>query len=371
VFMIRQVDNFEEFEHLGLIWNDLLQRSKDNDIFSTWEWLSCWWKHFGKDRELRVLIAEENGKIMAIAPLMLSKYNFMNFGRITGIEFIGSPHSDYNNLIWFENERQSLRLFMEHLAQETDWDSLELRDVREGTLSEKLLREPHAKWALELKDRTMSICPYLELPSTIEEFMARLRPSMRQQVRRTIRRLKDRCQVGVKVYSEFDSIQEAMDRFFDLHQKRWTSKGKTGDFESSAVRAFHIDLAQRLSAKGWLALSFLTVDEETVAANYSFDYEGKRYFYQSGFDPGFAAYSVGTLLHLKNIEMCMAKGLREYDFMRGGDWYKLRWPTKVRRNFEAYVVRRGWFAKLRRTAKQNQTMQALVQRLGKSLVLEP
>lgn len=368
---IRQVETLDEFEHLGVIWNDLLQKSRDNDIFSTWEWLSCWWKHLGKHRELRVLVAEENGKIMAIAPLMLSRYSFMNLGRMTKIEFIGSPQSDYNNFVWLEHERRCLRLFVEHLAQQTDWDSLELRGVQEGTLSEGLLREPSADYGLNMKDGNVAICPYVELPNSIEEFMAKLGRNMRQQVRRALRRLEADCQVGFKTHSEFDSIQRGMDRLFELHQKRWTSKGKPGAFASSAVREFHIEVARRLSEKGWLALSFLTADGETIAANYAFDYHRKRYFYQSGFDARFAAYSVGTLLHLRNIESCMAKGLREYDFTRGGEPYKLRWPTRVRKSYEIYVVRKGWFAKLRRLIMKNEKMQTLFQELRQSLVLEP
>lgn len=368
---VRQVDTIDKFESLGLIWNDLLQKSKDNDIFSTWEWLSCWWKHFGKRGELRVLVAEENGKIMAIAPLMLSKYNFMNFGSIATIDFVGSPQSDCNNFIWLEEEEQCLKLFVEHLARQGDWNSLRLSNVREGTLSEGLLRQPRADYALKLEDSTKSMCPYVELPTSMEEFMTKLGRDVRHQARRKMRRLKEQYQVGLKAHSEFNSIQEAMERLFDLHERRWSSKREPGDFASAAVREFHLDVAKRLAEKGWLALSFLSVDGEAVAADYCFDYRQKRYGYQSGFDPGFAAYSVGTLLRLRNIETCIAKGLREFDFGRGGEPYKLRWATQVRKNFQIQSVGKGFFARLRRQVTKNKTVLTFVEKLGRSLILKP
>jgi len=375
VTKIRQVDNSDEFKHLGTIWNGLLQKSKDNDIFSTWEWLSCWWKHFGKHRELRVLVAEEEGKTVAIAPLMLSKYSFMNLGKVLKTEFIGSTQSDYNNLIWLENEQHCLKLFLEYLAQKTDWNVLELSSIREGTLSEKLLRKPSADYALTLEDGIMTACPFIELPSTMEEFMAKLKRNMRHQAHRELRRLTEKYKVGFKTHLEFDSIQEPMDRLFELHQKRWESKGRSGGFSSDSVRQFHIDLAQRLAERGWLALSFLTVDGREVAAEYSFDYGQKRYGYQSGFDPAFSVYGVGTLLRLRNIESCIAKGLKEYDLMRGGEPHKFSWPTQVRENYQIQCVRKGLSAKLRRRVVKSKTALRLVRKLGRGglfqFVLEP
>lgn len=184
-------------------------------------------------------------------------------------------------------------------------------------------------------------------------------------------RLQECYRVEFWTHREFGSIKAAMDLLFDLHEKRWASKGKSGAFASDTVRDFHRDLAKRLAEKGWLALLFLTVDGAAVAAEYSFDYRQKRYFYHGGFDPRFAAYGVRTLLHLKSLEMCIAAGFREYDFLRGDEKYKLRWDSQMRKNLEISVVRKGWFAKLQRIAIRNETIGALARKLGRSVVLEP
>jgi CelD/BcsL family acetyltransferase involved in cellulose biosynthesis len=345
---VKQCSSFDELEQYAPIWNDLLQKSRDNDVMSTWEWISCWWQHFGKHRELRVLVAEENGKIMAIAPLMLSKYKFMKLGTMTKIEFIGTPQSDYNNFIWLENEEKCLDLFLEHLVDQRDWDCLELFNVHEGTLSAKLLCESDAALSRKLENRVLTLCPYLELPSSIEEYTKKLPSGIGKEARRAMRRLQEEYRVGFKTQADFCSVQEAMDSLFDLHQRRWKLKGETGDFATPSVRKFHLDLANNFDRKGWLALSFLTANEEPVASTYSFDYRGKRYFYQSGFDPRFARYSVGTLLHLQNVNVCIAKEFKEYDFTRGVEPYKLRLSTQVRKSLAIQLVRGGWFTKTAR-----------------------
>jgi len=318
-----------------------------------------------------VLIAEENGRIMAIAPLMLSKYSFANFAKLTRLEFMGTSYSDYNSFIWLENEELCLKLFLQHLVKQTDWESLELSNVREGTLSEKLLRAEHADYALKLEHRIGSVCPYVKLSNTMEEFMTKLSRDMRHQIRRKTRRLQESYRVDVKTYLDFNSIREAMREFFDLHEKRWRGRKEPSDFASDTVREFQLELAERLAERGWFALSFLTADDKPVAADLSFDYQGKRYGYQSGFDPAFSDYAVGTLLRLRGVETCIAKGLSEFDFTRGGEPYKLRWPTQVRNNFQIWSVRRGLFAKLRSQVMRNRSALKLAARLSQGLVIQP
>jgi CelD/BcsL family acetyltransferase involved in cellulose biosynthesis len=367
---VKQCTSFDELTEYAPIWNTLLRKSKDNDVFSTWEWISCWWKHLGGSRELRVLIAEENEKIMAIAPLMFSKYSVMKLWTINKIEFVGSPQSDYNNFIWIEKEEQCLGLFLEHLLQQTDWDTLELTYLREGTLSATLLHELGPAMSSKLENRVLTTCPYIQLPSSKEEFHKSLGPWMRRNLRKQTRRLgEDR--IGLKTHLDYDSLEEAMDLLFDLHERRWRGRGELGVFADREVAEFHRELAGIFDKNGWLALSFLTVDNEPVAAEYSFDYREKRYGYQSGFDPGFSHYSVGSLLRLRNIETCITKHLTEYDFSRGGQQYKHHWPTQVRNSFCSELVRKGSLAKIRRQVEKSQVLpQGLLRKLGRRFVLQ-
>ncbi|HUK49931.1 MAG TPA: GNAT family N-acetyltransferase [Terriglobales bacterium] len=344
---VRQVTTNDEFERLGPTWNDLLGRS--TDVYSTWEWLSCWWKHFGQRRELRVLVAEEDGKTMAIAPLMLSKRTLMNSVTVAKLEFIGGLESDYNDFIWVENGQECLNLFLKYLSELTDWDCIELTNVRENSLTASLLRHPHSD--LMFEERVVFSCPYIELPTTVEEFMTTLSRDMRHQMRRKMRRLEETHGVNFKSHTEFSSIKEAMNQFFDLHEMRWRSRRKSDSFASGMMKTFQIELAERFAKKGWLALSFLTADDRSVAADYSFDYHERRYGYQSGFDPDFGSYAVGTLLRMHNVESCIAKGLKEYDFTRGGEAYKLRWPIQVRRNLQIRFARGGLITRLRLLTK--------------------
>lgn len=364
---IEELDSFSKLEDLRTIWNPILQRSKDNNIFSTWEWLSCWWKHFGNDRQLRILVVKEDDEILGIAPLMLSRYNFMHFGNITKIEFIGSPDSDYNNFILLKKERECLKLFLSYLMSQSDWDYLQLRDIHDESLSLKLLYEVRANQSWNLEFRMDTLCPYITLQNPFSEFMNRLGPNIRANIRRQMRKLQKKYRVSFKTYTDFGSINKAMNTFFDLHQKRWTAKGEPGAFASKTIRDFHIDMAKRFAEKNWLSLYFLAVDDKSIAAEYSFCYDQKMYYYLSGFDPKFENYSIGNLLKIHLIETCIQKGIKEYDLLRGYASYKCDWTDKARRNYEVQFIHKGWFARLYGQIRKNDFLRTTMRKISKPI----
>ena len=304
---------------------------------------------------------------------MCSNYSFLFFGNLTKVEFIGSPQSDYNNLILIEKESECLNLFLNYLIDEyADWDYLELRDLSENATVVNSLRNMlnTESFRPQLRERVITLCPYISLPSSTEIFLQRLKGDMRRNLRRRMRRLSEEYQVKVKTHSDFDSLKDAMHAFFKLHQKRWKTKGVPGVFAQEPVRNFHVDVAKSFAEKGWLNLYLLTADDEPIAAIYSFDYKQKNYEYLTGFDPEYSRYAVANLLRMHVVEECIQKGLREYDLMRGDEPYKRVWGTESRKNLEIRWIRKGAFAKIYGWATKSDTINLLTQKLGKSLSLK-
>lgn len=305
-----------------------------------------------------------------MAPLMLSKYDFLRVGKLRKIEFIGSPHSDYNNFILFKKARDCLRLFLNSLTEFSDWDLLELRDIPEGSATANVLRLMCNSKASKLKFKADTLCPYVNLPDSLKVLVSRLSRNMRKNLRKRMRRLREKSKVEVKTQRDYGSIREAMEIFFKLHQKRWRSKGKLGAFALEAFRAFHLDLAEVFDEKGWLALHFLTVNDEPVAAVYSFDYNRKKYGYLTGFDPNFGRYGVGNLLKLDVVEYCIKKGFREYDLTRDFEPYKADWATGIRKNYVARMVYKGWFTRIYDWSTQNNFSELITGKFGAHLTIE-
>lgn len=176
--------------------------------------------------------------------------------------------------------------------------------------------------------------------------MKGLGKTVRQNLRRYSRKLEREYRVEFKNFDEIGSVKEAMETFFQLHQKRWESKGELGAFSKPLLRDFHIDIAKCFAEKGWLRLHFLTANDKPISTHCGFEYNQKVYYYLGGWDPEYARYMAGSLFMMHDIENCIQKGLKEYDLLRGTEPYKTRWTTKARKNIEVRFVRKGLFPRI-------------------------
>jgi CelD/BcsL family acetyltransferase involved in cellulose biosynthesis len=330
-----EIDNLSGFLALREEWNDVLSRC-DHSIFSTWEWLTCWWKYFGINKKLFLLLGEKDNQIVGIAPLMYSVYEMFG-ARMGKIEFIGTPDSDYHDFVLVEEEEECITNFINHLNRfPMKWNCIDLSEIPESSKSLRFLAETSRTL------KPVHKCPYTSLPRSHDIFLRSLSHKKRKDLQRNLKRLEKEFEVNFADYSGSQSCVKGMNEFFELHQRREESKGFSGIFSIQTYRNFHFEIARSFSRKGWLRLYILKLSGKSVAALYGFRYQKKFYFYLSGFDPKYSPYSIENLLMSKAIEKSIQEELTEFDFMRGAEKYKDRWNTTTRWNHEAIIIQRGF-----------------------------
>jgi len=340
-------------------WNVLLNKSLENNIFMTWEWIITWWKHFGKGREPLILVVRENNKILAIAPLMVSRYKIPFFGNLRKIEFIGTPDSDYHDFIILKKERKCLKYFLNFLKTNIEiWDWIDLKEIPKTSVSTKVLSSEIIK-DLKINKRICNICPYVKIPDSTEGLMKNLSKNMRGSLRRCIKKLTKKYNINFEKYSKIGSIQKAMKTFIALNKKRWKQKNTVGIYDKQMGKKFvdfHIDISKIFAKKGWLGLYFLTANGVPISAQFTFEYRKKMYYYLAGFDPDYSSYSVGNIITKFLLEECQRKGLKEYDMLRGNEPYKYRWATNIRENLAIRLVKMDFFSNLCDWITSNKTL---------------
>lgn len=337
---IRAVSSFSDFIGLKDKWNELLERS-NHDIFSTWEWLSIWWRHFGNGKRLIILLAEENGELIGIAPLMYSVQTM--FGLRRGIiEFIGpespiDPPVTYSNFIISREHDKCLLKFFEYLNTLTEkWSSIELYNISGDPKSLIGLTK------ITNSAKPGNICLFTKLPNSNDAFLNALKRKDRKEFRRNLRRLqKDGSKLELVNYSEENQITKGMNILFFIHQKRWTARGFPGKFSDPNFRSFCLNIAESFSKKGWLGLYSLELSGKPVASLFGFKYKSKYYAYDTGMDPAYGSYGVGSLLFLNVMNRCIVDGMNEFDFMWGTDEYKKQWNPSSRLLYNASFSREG------------------------------
>lgn len=334
---IREINSYSELIGLKEVWNNTL-KSAPHSIFSTWDWVTIWWKHFGEGRKLLALIAEEGNTVVGIAPLMCSSESIFGLPR-TKIEFIGTPDSDYNNFIINQNYDNGdiVKLFVEYLNRtQKRWTLLNLTDIPDKANCLSYFKE-------NANTQPVTKCSYIVLPQTYEDFQKSLSYKQRGSVNNTINKIKKNFSAELVDYSSPILCSEGMEHLIDLHQKRWQTAGLSGAFSNKRIRDFHKDVAKSLANQGMLGLYILKFDGKPVSGSYGFKYQSKYYAYLPGFDPEYSKFGVGSILVPYLVEKFIEEGLVEFDLMRGDEGYKERWNAIPTLNYQTEIYKSGIF----------------------------
>lgn len=339
---IRIIRNEEEFHSLRNAWNELLRNSYSDNVFLTWECAFSWWEVFNKNKELFIIVAEDAGKIVGIAPFYLTKTIFFGLTSLKHLEFIGSVGycPEYLDFIILKGmEQEVLCLFFDMLFcnSQADWDVMNLISVYERSNSliwmRKFLRENMVSHLFY----NQHVSPFIELPPLLDDYLK----TLGYEIKYKKRKLLKTHPVTFELAQQGNDLDSDFTKLISLHQRRWNKKNEPGSFDENRVNylTFHKKIIKRFNENNWLYLAFLKHNNETIASQYNFIYGGKIYCFSVGFDPAWSKHSVGSVLMLMVIEDAIQKKVKEFDFLSGEEEYKYRWTDKKRVTFDLAIFR--------------------------------
>ena len=68
---VQEIRSIDELGEIRSLWQSLLAETPGASFFQSLDWLEVYWKHFGADQKLRVLVATEAGQPVGIVPLVV------------------------------------------------------------------------------------------------------------------------------------------------------------------------------------------------------------------------------------------------------------------------------------------------------------
>jgi CelD/BcsL family acetyltransferase involved in cellulose biosynthesis len=110
---------------------------------------------------------------------------------------------------------------------------------------------------------------------------------------------------------------------FELHGRVRARRGVGTTFGPEQL-ALHRGLAGRAEAGRGPAALVATCDGAVAGVLYGFWWKDTFAAYQSGWDPRWARYSLGSVLIYQAIHCAAVHGARTFDFLRGAEAYKAR-----------------------------------------------
>ncbi len=326
---VLEISTIEDFDQSKPAWNELLSGSESNNIFLTWDWLFTWWNVFGDDKELKILLVKNDGMLIGIAPLYISRNgNDKSFIKFLGSTYVASDHLDFISQKGSEDTVVSA-IFDYLNLHSGEWKAINLIDMNAQSKSIDLIQSCCGR-TLYITTKKSGACPYLSLPQNYNLYLDSLTSNMRYNIRRKRRRFEDEYAGSFIVIKEKSELSKAFEELIRLHVSRMRIKKMNSPFHHTRFARFHRNLLNSVFDKGWVRLCFLKIENELIACLYIFKYGEKYFYYQSGFDPKWEKISPGFVLFSYCIENAILEGASEFDFLRGQETYKLNWTNNKR-----------------------------------------
>lgn len=360
---IELIETAQGFSALRPMWDDLQTRAEWTSVFMSWDWQYHWWRVYGGNHRLRLVVVFEGETAIGILPLYLRHELVIGPIGVWVLRFVGTGGDTYPDDLGplidkqFEQETTvALARFV--ISDHPMWDVLSLTDLPVGMPFIDSIIEAATIGGFRLNYAVSAHIRFLELPTSFEALLASFSRNRRWRFRRDRRRIEEQSRTRFFVWHDPVELNRAVDRLVELHHARWQAAGQRHSFASPEYVDFHRSVMRVCLERDWLRLYCLEVDGQLAAMLYCYHFRNQVFLMQSGFDPSLADWSPGSVLLGHAIEHMIAEGNHILDFLRGEHRYKDELATSTRETISltgwrltpgglAARLRRSWVPQLR------------------------
>lgn len=327
----------EKFASMREEWNNLVSSSTNNNIFLTWEWLTCWWEAFaGKYQFFYFLIARnEERRLVGAFPFQIVKKRAKRIIPMRVLMTIGRGGGVISNEVEYSTfmmppilsgyERRVFTALSDYLkTHKYEWDILYFGEMLENHLTTSYIEYEFQK-EFPLIRKYQEDNHVLHLAGTYEKYFQGLSRSQRRNFGRRTRRLFENYEVEISFLNRKNDISTFLKDYFAIVQKRheWTP--------SPEKEKFLYLICEEFLKNDWLKLYILKLNGQPAATSFTFCYNKKIYGFKAGFDPQYYSDSPGTALFDHLVRNAISEGIEELDMLIGDYEYKSHWSNEVRK----------------------------------------
>ncbi len=307
-------------------WNRLALRS--GSPFLTYEWLTSWWRAFGRSRPTWLLLQDGSGALRGGA--------FLERGGIRSLAAAANVHSvDWDVLA----DDDSTRVRLWEAVANLGVDRIHLSGVPAEDDSARLAQWHLRRVGYRVAHQAGAASPWLQLPSTWEQLLGNVSRNLRSQVGRRRRRLEQIGSVQLRLTTGGDQLARDLDAFLRLEGSGWKRKAGTAILCDPRTERLYRSFAHAAAAQGWLRLYLLELDGQPIAANYGCAFGGTGFLIKTAFSEDHGDLSPGLLLRAAVLRSSIEEGLHAYDFLGDADEYKRRWASEIRPHVSIWAYR--------------------------------
>ena len=326
-----------DWDDLANDWDTLLETVADATALQSYEFLRTWWRYFGDDKQLYIIVVRNEERVVGIAPLQISKRR-LYYRTYSVLEFIGMPDElDRPHFLISESHRSALLAILSAVsARPAAWQLLQLDELVTKNWQYDCIIEWARQSPLWCRTESMHPVPYLEKTGDWHQFLASRSRRFSKRLGYAERRLNREHAVEYRTSHGPQCHEELLEAFFAIEARSWKATEGYDVGSETGYDAFYRDLLAYDSDKlrGHIIVQY--IDERPSAATLGVSCHDTYYALQIAHDAEYNRFSPGTLLEAFEMQWFFADDtLRRYELLGGAGNNKNRWSTAT---FETSVV---------------------------------
>ncbi len=338
---------------------DAFIRQTGAEVYFLTGWQEAWWQHYGpgfaRSRKPACYILRDGAQIVAVLPFCIeviwTGLGPVKIARLAGID----PNFAVMTLpITPGQEGAVLGAVTDHLTQQMRCAAISLSPLSDRSPQLEALRALAAERSSVsgLRDRSDRGHTLMDLPESLDSFMAALSKSRRREVRRDIKRLTESEPLR-NVSSDADTLDAMMDRFIALHTTQWEAAGKGGHFSDWRVAAtYYRALLHRLAPEGCAAIDEQWLGDTLLSSQLRYTSGDKAYWWLNAraIDPRFEKVGLGRVGLVERVGDLIDADIRLVEAGAGEYEYKLSYGGELVPVHSIVLAGTGPVARLRAQA---------------------
>jgi CelD/BcsL family acetyltransferase involved in cellulose biosynthesis len=327
---VKVLNTYSEFAELEPVWNRLLERSRIDHPFLTYEWISIWWNCFAEGAMPYIMIVMSGSEIVAIAPLMLTRSRLYGCS-VRRLHAIVNVYTERFDLLLGDRPHEVCELLWTYLKTHADeWDVLELQQLPCDSTTLQYLPPLIERDGHPLGRWSSNEAPYVAIRQPWDTYYQSLKKAHRSNVRNHRRQLEKQGPVALDIVAIDDRWEADMEDALKLEAVTWKVAEGTSLRSRRESDTFYRRMLQCAAQRRWLHMCFLTVGGRRIAVRISLLYRNKLFMLKSGYDEAYHRYSPGQVLTEYLLREAWERKLDEVDFLGDDERWKLSWATGCR-----------------------------------------
>lgn len=333
---ILEINDIEKLDEYRSVWHALLEQTSWANFFQSFEWLECYWRHFGDGQKLRVLVVSASGQPVGILPLVV----LTESSRVGPLRVLTYPLHNWGSFCGpiGPSPRETLIAGLKYFHHTPrDWDMIELRWSGEACSDQEQTESAMREAGLQAYKTVWEQTAVIDLPDSWDAYWASRTCKWRCNVNRWERRLAESGEVSFlrhrprgETYGETDPRWDLYDTCEDLARRSWQGSSTTGTTIShESIRPFLRDVHSAAARLGAVDMGLLTLDGQPLAFLYNYCWRGTIYGLRTGYDRELSRQGAGNVLYVRTIRDSIERGDRFYDMGIGSLSIKRHFLTRV------------------------------------------